>query len=71
MLDAIFELYAQAAQEGMKRASQGLGMGLYLARSLIEAHGGSIRANSAGPGYGSELTVGLPRSPSEPLTSPS
>jgi signal transduction histidine kinase len=70
-LDAIFELYAQAGQEGTKRAAQGLGMGLYLARRLIEAHGGSIRAHSAGPGYGSEFTVRLPRSPSEPLTSPS
>jgi signal transduction histidine kinase len=70
-LDAIFELYAHAGQEGTKRAAQGLGMGLYLARRLIEAHGGSIRAHSAGPGYGSEFTVRLPRSPSEPLTSPS
>lgn len=42
------------------RASGGSGIGLTIARHLVEAHGGSIRAESAGPGRGSTFTVVLP-----------
>lgn len=42
------------------RASGGTGIGLTVARHLVEAHGGSIRAESAGPGQGSTFTVILP-----------
>jgi len=42
------------------RASGGSGIGLTIARHLVEAHGGSIRAESAGPGLGSTFTVTLP-----------
>jgi len=38
----------------------GLGLGLYLARYLVEAHGGTIAAAVAGPDHGSEFTVRLP-----------
>jgi signal transduction histidine kinase len=57
-LEAIFGLYAKSAQ-GM-RVEQGLGIGLYLARHFIEAHGGTVTAASAGLGRGSEFTVRLP-----------
>lgn len=58
-LDEIFELFAQAHQS-YERAHGGLGIGLTLARRLVELHGGTIQAHSEGPGRGSEFTVRLP-----------
>ncbi|HEY7358674.1 MAG TPA: ATP-binding protein, partial [Ktedonobacterales bacterium] len=43
------------------RGVQGLGLGLYIARAIIEAHGGTIRAESPGLGEGSTFVVRLPR----------
>jgi signal transduction histidine kinase len=43
------------------RGVQGLGLGLYIARAIIEAHGGTIRAESPGLGEGSTFVVHLPR----------
>jgi signal transduction histidine kinase len=43
------------------RGIQGLGLGLYIARAIIEEHGGTIRAESQGPGQGSTFVVRLPR----------
>ena len=57
-LDAIFGLFTKSDQ-GM-RVQQGLGIGLYLARHFIEAHGGAVTAASAGPGRGSDFTIQLP-----------
>jgi histidine kinase len=45
------------------RASGGSGIGLTIVRHLVEAHGGSIRAESPGPGCGSTFTVTLPPAP--------
>jgi CheY-like chemotaxis protein len=59
MLGAIFDLYAQAASE-IGRPEAGLGIGLALARGLIELHGGAIQAFSEGAGRGSEFVVRLP-----------
>jgi len=56
-LDRIFNLFAQ---EGDETARSGLGIGLALARAVIEAHGGAIQASSAGEGHGSTFTVMLP-----------
>jgi signal transduction histidine kinase len=57
-LEAIFGLFAKSAQ-GM-RVEPGLGIGLYLARRFIEAHGGTVTAASSGIGRGSEFTIRLP-----------
>jgi signal transduction histidine kinase/CheY-like chemotaxis protein len=58
MLPRVFDLFAQDRSPG--RAHEGLGIGLTLARSLVEMHGGSVEAHSEGPGKGSELVVCLP-----------
>jgi two-component system CheB/CheR fusion protein len=59
MLGSIFELFVQAEQR-IDRPRGGLGVGLSLARSVIELHGGTIEAESPGPGQGSRFSVRLP-----------
>jgi signal transduction histidine kinase/ActR/RegA family two-component response regulator len=59
MLTSIFELFTQAHQT-LDRTQGGLGIGLTLVRQLVELHGGSVQAYSAGPGKGSEFSVRLP-----------
>ncbi len=61
MQSRVFEIFAQV-DRSYSRAQGGLGIGLTLARSLIEMHGGSIVVHSDGPGHGSEFTVRLPMS---------
>lgn len=59
MLPRIFDMFAQVDRT-VKRSQGGLGIGLTLARALMEMHGGSIEARSDGPGRGSEFIVRLP-----------
>lgn len=59
LLDDIFEMFIQA-DSSLERTSAGLGVGLSLARKLVELHGGGISAESAGEGQGSTFTVTLP-----------
>lgn len=54
-----FELFAQG-QRSPDRSQGGLGIGLALVRSIVELHGGTVTAHSAGPGQGSMFTVSLP-----------
>ena len=58
-LERIFEPFVQAEQEGA-RAAGGLGLGLALVRTLVDLHGGTVRAASKGKGQGAEFTVSLP-----------
>lgn len=61
-LGAIFEIFAPG-DGPPPHVPSGLGVGLTLARRLVELHGGSIRARSDGPGRGSEFVVRLPLVP--------
>jgi signal transduction histidine kinase len=56
VLPRIFDAFVQEA--GPRKA--GLGIGLHVVRRLVELHGGSVVAQSAGPGQGSTFTVTLP-----------
>jgi signal transduction histidine kinase/ActR/RegA family two-component response regulator len=59
VLPAIFDMFMQA-NRATDRSQGGLGIGLTLVKSLVELHGGSISADSAGLGQGSEFIVRLP-----------
>ena len=59
LLGRIFDLFVQEPQS-LDRSRGGLGLGLALVKRLVELHGGSVAAWSAGPGQGSEFTVRLP-----------
>ncbi len=59
MLDRIFELFTQG-DRALIRAEGGLGIGLALARTLVELHGGTLTATSDGVARGSEFVVRLP-----------
>lgn len=59
MLPRVFDLFVQDDTAG-QRAHTGLGIGLALARRLMEMHGGAIEAHSDGPGRGSTFTMRLP-----------
>lgn len=82
MLPKVFELFTQV-DRNLERSQGGLGIGLALVYRLVEMHGGSIQAHSAGLGRGSTFTMRLPlaagvaeiapvpASPEEPATGPS
>ena len=59
MLNRVFEMFTQV-ERSLERAQGGLGIGLTLVKRLVEMHGGTIHARSAGPGRGSEFVVRLP-----------
>lgn len=58
-LGSIFEMFSQVDQS-LERAQSGLGIGLTLAKRLVELHNGNIEARSGGLGQGSEFIVRLP-----------
>jgi signal transduction histidine kinase/ActR/RegA family two-component response regulator len=59
MLNSVFDMFVQV-DSTLERTNAGLGVGLSLARRLVELHGGTIEARSAGLSRGSEFTVRLP-----------
>ncbi|CAG1012444.1 two-component system, sensor histidine kinase [Burkholderiaceae bacterium] len=75
--DSIFDMFVQVDQS-LERVNKGLGVGLTLAKQLVELHGGHISVHSDGLGEGSEFVVRLPRrelpparpEPPAPLASP-
>ena len=58
-LERVFDMFAQVQNSGTS-SDGGLGIGLALVRGLVELHGGTVRAKSAGLGHGSEFVVTLP-----------
>src|SRR5690606_6468096 len=64
MLPRVFDLFTQAAP-GRNESQGGLGIGLSLVKKLVEMHGGTVSADSAGPGRGSTFSVCLPIAPME------
>jgi signal transduction histidine kinase len=65
MLPKVFNLFEQAART-LDRAQGGLGIGLTIVRTLVELHGGTVEAHSAGRGQGSTFVVRLPLAAEEP-----
>jgi CheY-like chemotaxis protein len=59
-LSKLFDIFAQSSA-AQQHAQGGLGIGLYLVKSLTEMHGGSVTVASEGLGKGARFTVRLPR----------
>jgi signal transduction histidine kinase len=59
LLERVFDPFVQQPQS-LDRSAGGLGLGLAIVQSLVKAHGGTVRAESAGPGKGSQFIVDLP-----------
>ena len=58
-LATVFEMFSQL-QPALQRSRGGLGIGLALARGIVDLHGGAIGVTSDGPGRGSEFMLRLP-----------
>jgi CheY-like chemotaxis protein/two-component sensor histidine kinase len=67
-LERVFEMFSQV-EVALARSRGGLGIGLSLAKRLVELHGGTITASSAGLGHGSEFEVALPVAADEAVES--
>jgi len=66
-LETIFDMFAQC-ESSIDRREAGMGVGLTLVKSIVEMHGGTVTARSAGLGQGSEFVVVMPttETPSPP-----
>ncbi len=58
-LQRIFNMFSQV-ESALDRSEGGLGIGLALVKGLVELHGGTVDASSAGPGQGSEFVLRIP-----------
>ena len=68
-LPHVFELYRQA--EATATHLPGLGIGLSIVANIVKLHGGTVRVESPGVGFGSTFIVTLPLSESRPAIAPS
>ncbi len=60
-IDEIFQMFSQI-HDSLHRGNAGLGIGLTLVKTLVEIHGGTVKAQSDGIGHGSTFTVRIPLS---------
>jgi PAS domain S-box-containing protein len=67
LLPHVFDLFVQA-DSSLDRSQGGLGIGLTLARTLVDLHGGNVQAISEGPGKGSEFVIRFPVASTSPAT---
>ena len=65
LLPRVFDLFVQG-DRALDRREGGLGVGLTIAKRLVELQGGTLSAGSAGPGLGSRFTLGFASLPPEP-----
>ncbi len=56
----VTHVFERFRRPGADPTIRGMGLGLYLSRLLVEAQGGTIRADSAGPGTGATFSISLP-----------
>jgi two-component system CheB/CheR fusion protein len=68
-LEDVFEMFSQA-QTKAHGGTPGLGIGLAVVKSLVELHGGSVAADSAGLGMGARVRVALPLAHAHPEAQP-
>jgi PAS domain S-box-containing protein len=68
-LPHVFERFSQADQSST-RSRGGLGLGLAIAHSIVQAHGGQLEAKSEGPGRGSTFTLTLAVAKGAPIAAP-
>ena len=61
LLPRVFDVFVQGDRT-LARTEGGLGIGLTLVKKIVELHGGSVEANSAGRGHGAEFVIALPLS---------
>ncbi|MCZ4312205.1 hybrid sensor histidine kinase/response regulator [Comamonadaceae bacterium G21597-S1] len=67
LLPQVFDLFVQG-ERSLDRSQGGLGVGLTIVRSIVQQHGGTVRASSAGRGCGSQFEVQLPLAPAQAMT---
>jgi signal transduction histidine kinase len=65
MLERVFEPFVQG-ESSLARTDGGLGLGLALVKGIVQLHGGTVRAESAGRGQGTEVIVRFPLAPPAP-----
>ncbi len=56
----LFDRFYRSEAQGAHPKRKGTGIGLFVVRSIVEAHGGRVRAFSDGPGHGTTISIRLP-----------
>jgi PAS domain S-box-containing protein len=69
VLPVVFDRFRQA-DSSTTRSHAGLGLGLAIVKEIVEMHGGSVRAESAGEGHGATFTIRLPTSDPDTYVAP-